>query len=110
MATRNITPFTFADLHPKLKRKQVGTKWFVTLAPQYGAMQLWQSRNKQMEDPVLLGIIVYIVKDTNAIDFAVLKEGISYYRFLVNPKFFDSERSQLAIGDSLDKIPPKEVS
>ncbi|KAL2634833.1 hypothetical protein R1flu_006312 [Riccia fluitans] len=107
MATSPITPFSFANLHLKFMQKQMGTKCFVTLVLQYGAMQLWQSR--RTEDPVLLGIIVHVDDKTNAIDFAVLKEGTSYCRFLVNPQLFDIERSQLAIRDSLDEVSPKEV-
>ncbi|KAL2622715.1 hypothetical protein R1flu_002920 [Riccia fluitans] len=104
MARHQVTPFTFGDLHPKLKRMKVGMKWYVTLVPRYGA---WQSRHS--EDPSLLGIIIHVVEDRN-VNFAfVLLENLTYFRFLVNPKLFEASRSQAAIGDSLKNVLAEEV-
>ncbi|KAL2623098.1 hypothetical protein R1flu_003303 [Riccia fluitans] len=95
MACCQVAPFTFADLHPKLKWMKVEMKWVVTLVPRYGALQLWQSRHSK--DPSLLDIIVHVVDDRNAIDFAVLLENLTYCCFVVNPKLFEASRFQATI-------------
>ncbi|KAL2620378.1 hypothetical protein R1flu_000583 [Riccia fluitans] len=108
MAHHQVTPFTFADLHPKLKQTKIGMKWFLTLVPRYKALQLWQSRRS--EDPSLLGIIVHMVEDRNAIDLMVLLENLTYCHFVVNPKLFKASRSQATIGNSLENVPSEEVT